>query len=935
MKAGQVGSHVGRKAKGHRPTFAATRLARKDQQQREAKKRAALEAQDVERGPVGPVDASVLIGGAAHNKRARLLLASAAKIRAALTLARSHPGHYIEFAFRTPKGERIELQPFHWEWLHYFMTSRRAQIEASKSHGKTTLVLGFLTWAIGNNPNIRIKLFAQSEPKARERISVLSEMIERNKLTQLVFPTLRPDPKGVWSKLALTVERDIVDKEATVSATGIMGTVEGGRSDLVVFDDICLAEGTPIVTMRGLLPIELVEPGDWVRNHEGTWSRVGEVIKRKVDQLVGIKAAGHNDVFYTTPGHPAYALRELQRIASGKYTKPAFHRVADFWASKTRLRWLLLHPAPEEPVNAIDWNALWTEVELPPGARGQHCSAGRTIQPLLDPNFWWLIGLWLAGGWTEAQKVGTGKAYRTCFALGGTETHLVDRLRGIAESLLNRKLIVNPYKGKDALRVSISDKALHSFVASFCRDDGLKECPWWIYDLPLPCAKALLAGHWMGDGSLTSTVFKSASVSHPLLVQLRALLARAGVTASIGAESWRELSSKPIRELSIDRSFAEKVLGRNDFSAPEYTWSKILHEELARPIQQLEELHGDFTVFNLRMDIGPHSYESPGLVSHNCDYRTSLLFPQHRDAIKKKVYAEILPMLESDGRAISIATPHHKSDAVASLRANRAWEAYSYPVGTPSDPYAPLWPDRWPREALIALQREVGAAEYDRAYRLKEISHVSVIVKPEQIQYYTADMLSDPWQLFCVTSYDLALGHSRKAAFFACVIFLADLDTGNIFVADAYQDKIGFVEQAEAIVRDAAKWQAQAIAIEETGYQSALREYLMETAVEPLPIHPIAPGAKSKELRLMETTPYFQTGKIFFNPRLDPSANPEVSATGDLVTQLLDFANSEFKDLGDAFSQGIGLVKQILQSNRDADDDWTEGQNVTTRLSVL
>jgi phage terminase large subunit-like protein len=468
--------------------------------------------------------------------------------------ARKDPAAFIEFVLRSPKGERIELEWFHKEWLELIHSERRVQIEAPKSHGKTTILIGFIVWMIGNNPNIRIKLFAQSEDKARERLGVVADLILRNKLVKLVFPSLRPNRKGPWHKSAICVDRDISDKEPTLESSGIMGSVEGGRADLVVLDDIC-------------------------------------------------------------------------------------------------------------------------------------------------------------------------------------------------------------------------------------------------------------------------------------------------------------------------------------------------------------------------------------------DFRTSLIYPQHREAIKKKIYAEILPMLEEDGRAVSIATPHHELDAVASLRKNREWRSEVYSVGTDADPFVPLWPKRWPREALIKLRNEIGPLEYDRALRCKAISGALAMLKPEHIRYYDAAMLGDPNNLACVQAYDLAISQNRKSSWFACVTVLYNVEKNIAFVADAWHAKLGFAEQAQLLVEESRKWQPNRIVIEETGYQAALRGYLMELAKEPLPIYPMKPGNLSKELRLMEAMPMFEGGRVYFNPRLDPQIYIERTSIGDIVGQLREFPQGTDKDLVDALAYAVKSLRSFQQEGDD--EDWESGEGMAARISVF
>jgi phage terminase large subunit-like protein len=317
------------------------------------------------------------------------------------------------------------------------------------------------------------------------------------------------------------------------------------------------------------------------------------------------------------------------------------------------------------------------------------------------------------------------------------------------------------------------------------------------------------------------------------------------------------------------------------------------------------------------------------------DFRTSIIYPQHREAIKKKIYAEVLPMLDEGGRAISIATPHHQGDVVASLRKNRQWLGRVYSVGNDKDIYSPLWPKKWPRKALIALRSEIGATEYDRAYRCIPVSGESQIVRQEHIRYYTAEMMPDPWALLCLQAYDLAGTVKRRSSYFACVIFLYDPVKNLVFVVDAWHDKLAFVDQAKAIIREAAKWQPDRIVIEETGYQSALRGYLNEVMEIPLPIFPITPGSKSKELRLTETLPMFESERIWFNPSLDSALNPGRMNTGDLIGQLLDFTQASDQDLGDAFAHGITGLRAMRAAGDDGGGSWDTGDGMITRVSVL
>lgn len=487
--------------------------------------------------------------------RSKALLAAAARLKQRVIEARKHPAAFIEFVFRTPEGKPIELQWFHKEWLNHFMNHKRVQIEAARSHGKTTITLGYIIWLIGSNPNVRIKLFTQSEDKARERLMVVANMIENDKLVKLVFPELKRNAKGPWHKKAIQVERDITAVDPTLQATGITGSVEGGRCDLVLFDDIC-------------------------------------------------------------------------------------------------------------------------------------------------------------------------------------------------------------------------------------------------------------------------------------------------------------------------------------------------------------------------------------------DYRNSIAYPQVREAIKQKVLVEIMPMIEVDGSAISIATPHHEGDAVAAFRKNIEWKSYIYAVGTDEDIYKPLWPDRWNREALRSKRNEIGPIKYDAAYRCKALSMGMAIVKRRHIQYYTAEMIQNPWRLRCVQAYDLAITKKKGSSHFAGVTLLYDPTEDIVFVADAWHAKMDLREQSAEVISEHNRWKPDMIIVEETGYQSALRVHLHEQGYDYLNIVPMSPKSKSKELRLMDTVPMFELQKVFFNPRLDSQINPDQAVRGDLINQLLTFTSSKDQDLGDAFAYGMQGI-QSFRYGRDDDSTWNKGSGISTRMTMI
>ncbi len=105
-------------------------------------------------------------------------------------------------------------------------------------HHNTAQVISRILFALGKNHNELIKMVCASDTVARKRVMEVRENIARNAELHEIFPDLLED-KNVqsWSKHAITVERDIMYREPSLEASGILSTGVGGRTTFLVFDD--------------------------------------------------------------------------------------------------------------------------------------------------------------------------------------------------------------------------------------------------------------------------------------------------------------------------------------------------------------------------------------------------------------------------------------------------------------------------------------------------------------------------------------------------------------------------------------------------------------------------------------------------------------------------------------------------------------------------
>lgn len=169
------------------------------------------------------------------------LFAARAAFQERVLRSRTSLAEYIEFAARSEDGNPIELDHIHRMWCHHvtYCWSRglHAGILAPFGSGKSsTLAVPLATYLIGRNPQIRIKLVANSDEYAERRVGaakVIMETIEN----QLVFPDIRPGE--IWTNHELEVVRKRGPIDPTLQARGVLTAGVGTRADALIFDDVC------------------------------------------------------------------------------------------------------------------------------------------------------------------------------------------------------------------------------------------------------------------------------------------------------------------------------------------------------------------------------------------------------------------------------------------------------------------------------------------------------------------------------------------------------------------------------------------------------------------------------------------------------------------------------------------------------------------------
>ena len=158
--------------------------------------------------------------------------------------------------------------------------SNKVLVLLPKDHGKTTSVtIGYSSWIIGRNPNIRIKLVSYKDTKSWETVSAIESVIESEKFKE-VFPEIKPDPKK-WSEKSFRVKSNRKSQDPTFSGFGVCSSSVGGHCEILIGDDVTdfsnsILEATTREKIKGIWKsvwLDLLQPGGQVVYLANVWHK--------------------------------------------------------------------------------------------------------------------------------------------------------------------------------------------------------------------------------------------------------------------------------------------------------------------------------------------------------------------------------------------------------------------------------------------------------------------------------------------------------------------------------------------------------------------------------------------------------------------------------------------------------------------------------------
>jgi hypothetical protein len=356
--------------------------------------------------------------------------------------------------------------------------------------------------------------------------------------------------------------------------------------DLVIAFPPCFTAGTPVITARGVLPIENVGVGDKVLTHKGRWRLVTARMSREAPVIT-------DGQITATPDHPFWARKKLRtrygltRPTGGGAALP-FELAAPDWlsAAETKDTYLGI------PASAK---------ELPvPGLTGI----------VKTSAFWYMVGRWLGDGWT---RIDGSKHYDTVICCAR------DEAPELAEHLIETGLCWNSSQERTVTRFTLSNKYLCRWLEdSFGKYAKGKTLPGWLFGAPEGVRESVLRGYLDADGSRSRTgspglVSHASTVSRDLAVGIRVLATTLGYTTTLTKN--HRAGPALIEHRIVKQYDSWSVIVRKDDGR--FTRADDVHRwvKQRRPWQDA----GIQTVYDITVD-EDHSFTAHGFAVHNCTH---------------------------------------------------------------------------------------------------------------------------------------------------------------------------------------------------------------------------------------------------------------------------------------------------------------------------
>lgn len=653
-------------------------------------------------------------------------------------LAAKDVGAFIVYAMKDSSGIPMKPEKFHLEWHAAADKYPRLLILAPRDHSKTESISVIRTiFELGRNPNLRIKIVTQSDEKSSTILQQIANNILDNPKIRDVFPDLIPADRGSWSKHKLMVRRKAISKDPSIEALGVLSSGTGGRADLLIFDDIVdFRNAIQQPALREIVKeayssvwINLLEPDGRVVYIATPWHCLSYstlITTENGPRVISDIKVGEQVL--TQKGE----FRSVKKTFCRPYKGNIIH-IKTYYGfgdiSLTPNHKLTVRRDGRESIQTAE------QVQIGDYVCMSQATFPQQVIPTFhgfekDPDFYYFCGFWIAEGCLRNNKP-TQKRVVVSTGYKDTESGITQKIVSIIRNKFKRSVW---FQGRNRLDIAFSFVELGEFlVEHFGRYSYGKHLPVWLYSAPKECVIELLRGLFEGDGHFTQrgATWKLDSVSRKLIIEVAELLFhRFGLPSGASSNTAKKMiisdnkvESTPREAFHLFLSHLETLFS-NKVASHTYLQSGYFENRfLWKQVKKLTTEPYEGNVYNLEVD-QDHTYVLAGnFCVHNCDDQT-------HELLANEEYRHIVYRIEDDP-----LNPGH---------------------------YIPIWPSKWPDEALVRRRNEIGPREFSRQFQMKAISAEEQLFTLEKLMVNYTENAVWPKQEECLFYGGLDLAAFRK-----------------------------------------------------------------------------------------------------------------------------------------------------------------------------
>jgi predicted phage terminase large subunit-like protein len=277
----------------------------------------------------------------------------------------------------------------------------------------------------------------------------------------------------------------------------------------------------------------------------------------------------------------------------------------------------------------------------------------------------------------------------------------------------------------------------------------------------------------------------------------------------------------------------------------------------------------------------------------------ALVSRAERDRVKDHFRNNLMNLLEPDGRFWGLCTPWHRDDLNAELKRTAAYPLFRRAIGADLEP---VWPERWPREALAARRDEVGPVAFARGYRLVPLADADTMIPRATVQFWDTPAEFDR----VILSVDPALSTNARADRSALVVLAK---CGNeVRCLYAIARRVAAPELVALIAEVDAKWRADTILFETNGAFRGICDLMTRQSAFGPKVREVT-QSKDKGSRVAAFSVPVAKGAF----RLRGSGGVVDPLQQELLDEMTTFPVGEHDDLLDAAATGTAYLLGVTE----------------------